>query len=153
MQLQMKRDDLLDRKTETTIYTARTDLVDWWAGTVFLTLFPIMISIIINFCLNSTVDFIRMFGSGDLILVAFLITTPSVISYFKENSSQRGKEFKIRFYLLLFVAFAQLVAYTSFTIKEENQPLVVYCVSGVCIISSILTAWMAEKALLGEDSK
>ena len=34
------------------------DMIDWWVGTVILTFFPILTSIIINICRNGYADFI-----------------------------------------------------------------------------------------------
>ena len=58
------------------------DMIDWWVGTVILTFFPILTSIIINICRNGYADFNRMVGDGELILSAFLVITPSVMNYF-----------------------------------------------------------------------
>ena len=59
-------------KSETNEY-----MIDWWVGTVILTFFPILTSIIINICRNGYADFNRMVGDGELILSAFLVITPS----------------------------------------------------------------------------
>lgn len=61
------------------------DMIDWWVGTVILTFFPILTSIIINICRNGYADFNRMVGDGELILSAFLVITPSVMNYFRVN--------------------------------------------------------------------
>lgn len=61
------------------------DMIDWWVGTVILTFFPILTSIIINICRNGYADFNRMVGDGELILSAFLVITPSVMNYFKAD--------------------------------------------------------------------
>ena len=59
------------------------DMIDWWVGTVILTFFPILTSIIINICRNGYADFNRMVGDGELILSAFLVITPSVMNLIK----------------------------------------------------------------------
>ena len=59
------------------------DMIDWWVGTVILTFFPILTSIIINICRNGYANFNRMVGDGELILSAFLVITPSVIKRIK----------------------------------------------------------------------
>ena len=59
------------------------DMIDWWVGTVILTFFPILTSIIINICRNGYADFNRMVGDGELILSAFLVITPSVLILIK----------------------------------------------------------------------
>ena len=83
------------------------DMIDWWVGTVILTFFPILTSIIINICRNGYADFNRMVGDGELILSAFLVITPSVMNYFKADFNKKDQVHKKIFYLLLFVAFFQ----------------------------------------------
>lgn len=123
------------------------DMIDWWVGTVILTFFPIIISIIINLCRNGSIDFQRLVGDGELILSAFLVTTPSIMNYYRENSIQKDKVHKVMFYLLLFVAFFQLTAYTSIKTNPENKDYIVYITSALCVLASIIIAWQGEKHL------
>lgn len=123
------------------------DMIDWWVGTVILTFFPIIISIIISLCRNGSVDFQRMVGDGELILSAFLVTTPSIMNYYRRNSTQKGKGDKLMFYLLLFVAFFQLTAYTSIKTNSDNIESVVYKTSALCVLASIIIAWQGERHL------
>ena len=58
------------------------DMIDWWVGTVILTFFPILTSIIINICRNGYADFNRMVGDGELILLSI----PIKMSTFFGNS-------------------------------------------------------------------
>lgn len=124
-----------------------SDMMDWWVGTVILAFFPIFISIIISLCRYATVDLNRMIGDGELILSAFLVTTPSIINSYKESSYQKGSTYKLVFFLLLFVAFFQLTAYTSIKTNPENIPGVVYITSALCVLSSIIISWQGEKLL------
>lgn len=121
------------------------DMIDWWIGTVFLAFFPTIFSIITSLCRYGTVDVNRMFGDGELILSAFLIATPSLINFFKENIYRKG--YKLLFYSLLFTAFFQLVAYTSIKTNSSNKPIVVYITSALCVISSIIISWQGEKCV------
>lgn len=121
------------------------EMIDWWVGTVILAFFPMIISIITSLCRYGAVDINRMFGDGELILSAFLITTPSLINFYKENIYQRG--YKLLFYLLLFTAFFQLVAYTTIKTNSTNKSIVVYITSALCVISSIIISWQGEKCV------
>ena len=123
------------------------DMIDWWVGTVLLTFFPILISIVISLCRSGTVDINRMVGDGELILSAFLVTTPSIMNYYKAKSGQKETGHKLFFYLLLFVAFFQLTAYTSIKTNDSNKANVVYITSGLCVLSSVIIAWQGEKFL------
>lgn len=123
------------------------EMIDWWVGTVFLAFFPILISILISLCRYASVDLNRMLGDGELILSAFLVTTPTLINFYKENTYQKGN--KLLFYLLLFAAFFQLVAYTSIKTNPSNIPGVVYITSTACVISSIVISRLGEKCVKG----
>lgn len=124
------KNDLADKEKN------NDEMIDWWVGTVILAFFPMIISIITSLCRYGSVDLNRMFGDGELILSAFLITTPSLINFYKENIYQQGS--KVLFYLLLFTAFFQLVAYTSIKTNSSNEPTVVYITSALCVFSSVI---------------
>lgn len=123
------------------------EMIDWWVGTVILAFFPMIISVIISLCRYATVDVNRMIGDGELILSAFLVITPSLISFCKENLYQKG--YKLLFYFLLFAAFFQLVAYTSIKTNPTNIPEVVYITSALCVVSSIIISRQGEKCIRG----
>lgn len=138
--VQITTDDIIKQTVE-----KKVELIDWWVGTVILAFFPIIISVIMSFCRYGNVDINRMIGDGELIISAFLVTTPSLINYFKESTKQLVNK-KI-FYLLLFAAFFQLTAYTSIKTNSTNIPCVVYITSALCVVSSIIIAWQGEKYL------
>ena len=120
------------------------DMIDWWVGTVILTFFPILTSIIINICRNGYADFNRMVGDGELILSAFLVITPSVMNYFKADFNKKDQVHKKIFYLLLFVAFFELTTYTTIKTNPDNIVWVVYIASIICTVSSIIISWQSE---------
>ena len=119
-------------------------MIDWWVGTVILTFFPILTSIIINICRNGYADFNRMVGDGELILSAFLVITPSVMNYFKADFNKKDQVHKKIFYLLLFVAFFELTTYTTIKTNPDNIVWVVYIASIICTVSSIIISWQSE---------
>lgn len=127
--------------------TKDNDLIDWWVGTVILTFFPIIISMIISLCRSGNINFNRMIGDGELVLSSFLVTTPSILNFYKGNLNRKSKWHKVFFYLLLFVAFFQLTAYTSIKTNSENVPTIVYRTSVLCILSSVIISWQGEKFL------
>ena len=95
------------------------DMIDWWVGTVILTFFPILTSIIIN-------------------ISAFLVITPSVMNYFKADFNKKDQVHKKIFYLLLFVAFFELTTYTTIKTNPDNIVWVVYISSIICTVCSII---------------
>ena len=128
------------------------DMVDWWVGTVILAFFPIFISMVISLFRNSYVNINRMIGDGELILSAFLVTTPSIMNSYKKSSYPKGSKYKKNFFLLLFAAFFQLTAYTSIKTNPKNISGVVYITSFFCVLSSILISWQGEMLLRGDDT-
>ncbi len=80
-----------------------SEMIDWWVGTVILAFFPMIVSMLINLCRYATLGLNRMIGDGELILSAFLVTTPSLIGFCRENLYQKGyKLFFFFCFLLLF---------------------------------------------------
>ena len=130
------------------------EMIDWWVGTVLLAFIPTVFSTIIYLLINGKIDINRMIGDGELVLSAFLITTPTLISFTKENIYQRGKRGKkLLFYLLLFTSFFQLVAYTAIKANPSNSPVIVYSTSALCVISSIIISLLGEIVRKGVASK
>ena len=115
-------------------------MIDWWVGTVILAFFPIIVSIIISIFRYTNVDFVRMIGDGELILSAFSICAPTLISHFNE----KVKVNKLLFYLILFSSFLQLVTYTSIKTNSENKFFIVLIASLLCVSSSIIVSWKSE---------
>lgn len=131
-------------RTVKTSKSEEEDMLDWWVGTVVLTFFPIFVSIIISICRNGLVDINRMIGDGELILSAFLVITPSIINYYRTDPGKKGKVHEKIFYLLLFVAFFELTAYTTIKTNSTNIAIVVYVTSALCVISSVIISWQSE---------
>lgn len=127
------------------------EMVDWWVGTVILAFFPMIVSLIASLCMYGNVNVNRLFGDGELIISAFLVTTPSLINYYKDAPKEKG--YKKMFYLLLFAAFFQLVAYTSIKITQNRVAKVVYITSALCVISSVIVSWLGERYLKGGVQK
>ena len=127
------------------------EMIDWWFGTVFLAFFPMLFSVIADFYRNGTVDIYRIFGDGELILSSFLITTPSLMNLHKKGNIKNI--YKLLFYVLLFAAFFQLIAYTIIKTNATNNPIVVYITSGLCVISSIFISWQGERCIKEESEK
>lgn len=124
------------------------ELLDWWFGTVLLTFFPLIVSVLIGLCTNGKVDFNRLFGDGELILSSFLVSTPSLLRL--HNKGVTDLPGKRLFYALLIIAFLQLVAYTSIKTNSQRQPIVVYITSVLCVLSSIIISRLSEKRLCME---
>ena len=114
--------------------------IDWWIGTVILAFFPIIISFIIH-CVTGKLNFSRLIGDGELILSAFGVSAPMLISHFNKTKEEN----KIYYYFILLISFFQLVTYTAIKTNDQNITNVVYITSGICVISSILLAWALNK--------
>lgn len=128
----------------------KDDMVDWWGGTVIFTFFPILISIVISICRGGAENINRVIGDGELILSAFLVTTPSIMNYANADSTKRSQEHKKLFYLLLLVGFLELVIYVTIKTNPDNKPSIVYISSALCTVSSVVISWKSELFLKGK---
>lgn len=122
-------------------------MVDWWADTVFLTMFPTLVSICISFLRYQTVDIDRMIGDGEMIMLSCLIIIPSLMRYYRDRPARKTVSHRRYFYILLFVSFLQIVAYASFKTNPKNDPVFVYIISAVCFPGSVGISYRAEKLL------
>lgn len=129
---------------------------DWWVSTVFFTFLPIIISLMIcifkdTISLNSVVEAFRNnLGDGELIMVSFSITVPSLISLYKKQNTQHEKDF----YYLLFSSLLQLVLYTVVKSNEKIPEINIYIVSAICVATAIRFSSGTEKRLKGgEDNE
>lgn len=87
---------------------------------------------------------------GELILSAFLVTTPSIMNYANADSTKRSQEHKKLFYLLLLVGFLELVIYVTIKTNPDNKPSIVYISSALCTVSSVVISWKSELFLKGK---
>lgn len=92
----------------------------------------------------------RVIGDGELILSAFLVTTPSIMNYANADSTKRSQEHKKLFYLLLLVGFLELVIYVTIKTNPDNKPSIVYISSALCTVSSVVISWKSELFLKGK---
>ena len=126
-------------------------MVDWWVGTVFLTFFPILLSMIISYLVVGRINFDRIIGDGELILASFLIVVPSIINFFKGQKIE--PKHKVYFYCLLFLSFFQIVTYTCIKINSSSKTDVVNIASGFSVISSIMISRQGEINLIKGENK
>lgn len=147
--------NIINTEDETASFVSdnNADMIDWWGGTVVLTFFPILSSIIISLFFYGRIDMNRMIGDGELVLSAFLVTAPTIINYYRANSVKKSQGHKAIFYLLLFSAFFQLIAYTSIKISTANDAHITYMTSILCVLSSVIIAWQGEKILIRGKNK
>lgn len=85
-----------------------------------------------------------MIGDGELILASFLVVTPSIMDYYKSDFTKKDQEHKKIFYLLLFVTFFELTAYTTIKTNSKNIIEIVYITSALCVVSSVTISWQGE---------
>jgi len=119
--------------------------IKWWIGSVILAFFPIIVSFIIQHSKTGGIDFIRLIGDAELILSAFGVSAPMLVSHLdklKEDSSQ------IFYLLIVLVSFCQLIAYTTFKTSDDNITHVVYTISGACVVMSVGLAWALNRKTL-----
>lgn len=121
-------------------------MLEWWVETVILAFFPIIISMLMAVLRYTYLDVGRMIGDGELILSSFSISTPSLISHYRE----KNKESKSLFYLLMFSTFFQLITYVTIKTNSANKSSVVYLASFICVITSVILSAKSEDFIKGE---
>ena len=129
---------------EVTISEDGSGMIHWWAGTVIFSLFPMGISIAISFILYQRINFERIIGDGDLLMLSCMIIIPSLINYYRNLSAQKRD---IYFYALLLAFASQSVFYGVFKANEESPIQIVYLFSVICFLFSVGLAYQSEKML------
>lgn len=112
----------------------------WWIGTVVLTLFPTLTTLIVAAVrsdANLTIDII--FKDGELILSSFLIVTSTLVSCYDVKEKTIFTD--VILFSLLGSDFIQLILYTVFKTNPENDLLVIASVSIISLLVSIFTSW------------
>ena len=122
-------------------------MIDWWADTVILTLFPTLVSVFISLLRYQRVDVERMIGDGEVIMLSCLIIIPSLMNYYRDHPIKKNINHRRYFYIMLFMSFFQLLAYASFKTNPQNVPAIVYSTSAGCFLGSVVISYRAEKFL------
>lgn len=107
------------------------EMVDWWAGTVILAFFPMIVALIASLCIYGTVDINRLIGDGELIISAFLVTTPSLISYYRNASKESShKKNFLSLTVRSFFSISCIYIYKNHTRSSRKRSL--YCLCSMC---------------------
>lgn len=113
----------------------------WWVGTVILTLFPTLTKIFIIALRGSTPLTLNVvFDKGELILSSFLIVTSTWISGYTIKDETIFTDL-VR-YILHFLSFVQLVAYTVIETNPKNNIMTVIVVSLSSLFISVCVSWI-----------
>jgi len=127
----------------------------WLVGSIFA-FFPFIAIVIMSMFSGNGVDIERVIGDGELVLSSFLIVVPSLVSNYRSKSTilnNKYKEIGERFYLiLLLLAFLSLTIYVSIKMSENVPVNLVYIVSAICVMLSIMISW-GNEAYLQEVGK
>lgn len=125
----------------------------WWVGTVVLTLFPSLVIALMALFRNKEITLELLIGDGELVLSSFLIIVSTLISY---HNIQRKNSDSIDglYFILLFGAFLELIAYTSFktNLENENNLLTIGLTSAFSLAASIFVSWLWSKIMEGGES-
>ena len=115
---------------------------EWWFETVIISFMPTFFSIIFDLLSNGkSINWNRLIGDGEIVLIAFLIDAPSVFSFMKVKT-QKNKH-KVMSYILLFLCFLYIAIYSVLK-TNTNDLITVLWVSGGCIVSSLISAYFSE---------
>lgn len=116
----------------------------WWMGTVVLTLFPTLTTVFIAVLRGDTaITWEFVFDGGELILSSFLIVTSTWISGYTVKDETVFTDL-VR-YILHFLSFAQLIAYTVIKTNQSNNQITVITVSLSALFISVCISWIWYK--------
>lgn len=125
----------------------------WWVGTVVLTLFPSIATALMALFRSKEITLELLIGDGELVLSSFLIIVSTLINY---HNIQRKKSDRIDglYFILLFGAFLELIAYTSFktNLESENNLMTIGLTSAFSLFASIFVSWSWSKIMEGGES-
>lgn len=112
----------------------------WWVGTVALTLFPTLTTVIVAAVRSDailTIDIV--FKDGELILSSFLIVTSTLVSCY--DVKEKSVFTDLILFFLLGSDFIQLIVYTVFKTNPENSLVAIATVSVISLAVSVSSSW------------
>ena len=121
--------------------TGTSNTVKWWFGTVFLTLFPTLLTLFVGLLRGVPITLELLIGNGELVLSSFTIVTATLISCYNDGKRNSPWE-EALFYFLLLVCPFELVGYAIVKTNEANKISVVGITSVLCLLTSIFTSWI-----------
>ena len=127
----------------------KQSMIDWWARTVLMTLYPTLASVLVNLFNNHAFGFHTMIQSGELMMLACLVIVPTLLDYadipVPKNNEQKA------YYALMIVMFGlEGIAYGELKVTDQNL-ILIYLVSILCFSASVYVSYVAEKLLRGEQ--
>ena len=136
--------DTSERQTQKHRKGAKTEnargALRWWVGTVVLTLFPTLTTLIVAAVRNdATFDIDIAFKDGELILSSFLIVTSTLVSCY--DVKEKSIFTDLILFFLLGCDFIQLIIYTVFKTNPENNIITITIVSLISLAVSIISSW------------
>lgn len=113
----------------------------WWVGTVVLTLFPTLSTVLVTVLQgNTSITWDLVFGDGEIILASFLIVaSTSITGYTAKNKTVFTDLVR---YILFFLVAVQLIGYTIIKTNSNNNPTTVIVVSLAALFISVCMSWI-----------
>ncbi|MDE7055351.1 MAG: hypothetical protein K2O84_11180 [Oscillospiraceae bacterium] len=122
----------------------------WWIGTVVLTLFPTLATILIAALRgHPPLSWNLVFKDGEIILASFLIVTSTSISAYTVKKETVFTD-AVR-YILKFLSLFQLIAYTAVKTSAKTNPITLIVVSVAALIVSVCFSWIWYKLTSKEE--
>lgn len=116
----------------------------WWVGTVILTLFPTLSTVLVTILQGKGPITLEMiFNDGEIVLSSFLIVVSTAIMG-HPIKNQTVKTDIVR-YILFFLGAAQLIGYTTIKTNEQNDPKIVIVFSLAALFLSVCISWIWYK--------
>ena len=128
------------------------NMFHWWFGSIFLTFFPTLAAVVMDFAYRKSIDFAAIVSDGELVLCSFLISAGAAWSNYEASSMNKEvpKAQTFYFYILSTIAFLELITYSSVKLSAENpenSPFFVCGISVIWICLSVFLAWRNKRLL------
>lgn len=118
--------------------------LSWWVGTVVLTLFPTLVTIlVVALKEDTTITLELIFGDGEIILTSFLIVASTSLAGYTVKDKTVFTDL-VR-YILFFLGAMQLIAYTTVKTNDKNNIVIVIIISLASLFTSICASWIWYK--------
>ncbi len=116
-------------------------VLNWWFGTVILTLFPTLLTILVVVLEGEvSLSWDVVLGDGEIILASFLIVASTAMSSYTDRMETAVTDLVRN--IMIFLGIAQAVSYAIIKTNDTNASIVLIIVSFVALVISVCTSWI-----------
>lgn len=120
----------------------KSDMINWWFAVAILTLLPKLISILIDLFTVGQIDWLELFGNGEMIMTSSILCIASSMHGYNKADKDRSSIEKIVFYCSLL--FGVIIA-VIYALVKSNSIDISYTIV-LSVLSSIIAFSMSYAA-------